>query len=248
MANINIFIISYLNINIGPEFLRHWFFKLFMGGFSQAFYIFLVPRIAFYFLYDEIPRERKILFDILAALAFIKVIPALFREDYEFISKILGDIFIFLVLMEVTVHCIKMFPNMKSVLKKKIGFQGLLFLWGLFLFSFAKYWNRPETIGGTLILGWGIQLFFFGFALAILTKTIKAYLKSHDSEEALTGSELTNREQDIVRLVLKGISNREIAGKIYVSENTVKKHLQNIYQKLGINSKLQLLSRFKDHD
>ena len=52
--------------------------------------------------------------------------------------------------------------------------------------------------------------------------------------------DLTDREGDVVSLVAKGLSNREIAGQLYVSVKTVEYHLGNVFAKLGINSRREL--------
>ena len=52
--------------------------------------------------------------------------------------------------------------------------------------------------------------------------------------------DLTEREGDVVALVAKGLTNREIAGQLYVSVNTVEYHLRNVFAKLGITSRREL--------
>jgi ATP/maltotriose-dependent transcriptional regulator MalT len=52
----------------------------------------------------------------------------------------------------------------------------------------------------------------------------------------------TDREQDVVALVRKGMTNREIAAEMYVSEKAVEYHLRNVYGKLGISSRRELLA------
>lgn len=52
---------------------------------------------------------------------------------------------------------------------------------------------------------------------------------------------LTTREHEILSLVAKGLSNRDIARKLYISLGTVKTHTHNIYQKLGVSNRTQAL-------
>jgi len=52
--------------------------------------------------------------------------------------------------------------------------------------------------------------------------------------------DFTEREQDVVALVRKGMTNKEIAAEMYVSEKAVEYHLRNVYGKLGISSRREL--------
>jgi DNA-binding NarL/FixJ family response regulator len=54
---------------------------------------------------------------------------------------------------------------------------------------------------------------------------------------------LSEREMDILRLVAEGLSNQEIAGRLFVTGQTVKFHLSNIYRKLGVGNRTEA-SRF----
>ncbi|MEK7409214.1 MAG: response regulator transcription factor [Acidobacteriota bacterium] len=51
---------------------------------------------------------------------------------------------------------------------------------------------------------------------------------------------LSQREREIVSLVAQGYKNKEIAEKIFISEQTVKNHLHNIFDKLGVSDRLEL--------
>ncbi len=55
---------------------------------------------------------------------------------------------------------------------------------------------------------------------------------------------LTEREKEMLRLLLQGKSNKEISALTYVSTETVKSHLQNIYKKLGVRSRLEAVTLF----
>ena len=52
--------------------------------------------------------------------------------------------------------------------------------------------------------------------------------------------EISQREGEIIRLVLKGHSNREIEEELFISLETVKKHIYNIYKKTGVKNRIQL--------
>ena len=58
--------------------------------------------------------------------------------------------------------------------------------------------------------------------------------------------DLTPREQDVVTLALRGRSNKEIAGELFVSEKAVEYHLRNVYGKLGVGSRRELRARYAD--
>lgn len=62
-------------------------------------------------------------------------------------------------------------------------------------------------------------------------------LSEYLGEEALTPS-----EQRIVEYIVAGLNNKMIADRLFISENTVKSHLKNIFGKLGVNDRAQVVS------
>jgi two-component system, NarL family, nitrate/nitrite response regulator NarL len=63
---------------------------------------------------------------------------------------------------------------------------------------------------------------------------------SPDRAESLPAFSLTQRELQIVALVVEAAGNRKIAETLAISEKTVKHHLTNIFEKLGVSSRLEL--------
>ncbi len=65
-------------------------------------------------------------------------------------------------------------------------------------------------------------------------------LEKEQPEPLWKSKELTRREREIAELAARGLSNREIAEELCITETTVKKHLSNIFEKLEINSRERL--------
>ena len=70
-----------------------------------------------------------------------------------------------------------------------------------------------------------------------------ATLARRDSEEEpakhAPAPKLTDREMEVLRLVARGLNNRDIAKELFISENTVKNHVRNILEKLQIHSRME---------
>lgn len=59
--------------------------------------------------------------------------------------------------------------------------------------------------------------------------------------DILTQKGLSQREAEVAELVSKGLSNKEVANQLFVTEKTVKFHLTNIYKKMSVKSRAQLI-------
>jgi len=71
-------------------------------------------------------------------------------------------------------------------------------------------------------------------------EVIDAFKKSAESGQRREKPLLSDREKEIVQLVAQGFRNREIGEKLFISEQTVKNHLHNIFDKLGVSDRLEL--------
>lgn len=72
------------------------------------------------------------------------------------------------------------------------------------------------------------------------SRAVRVVLEREEASRAATET-LTPREIEIVRMVSQGLRNRTIAERLSISEGTVKVHLHNIYEKLGVGGRLELV-------
>ena len=72
-----------------------------------------------------------------------------------------------------------------------------------------------------------------------LINEFSAMSKRADERQRLPVPALTARELEVLKLVAKGMSNREIADELFISENTVKNHVRNILEKLHLHSRME---------
>ncbi|MEV7087959.1 response regulator transcription factor [Streptomyces sp. NPDC093085] len=72
----------------------------------------------------------------------------------------------------------------------------------------------------------------------VLSPAVASRLVSHVRKPAAAGGEpLSAREREVLGLVARGTSNREIAAELFISEATVKTHLTHLYAKLGVKDR-----------
>jgi NarL family two-component system response regulator LiaR len=65
-------------------------------------------------------------------------------------------------------------------------------------------------------------------------------------EKRREGLGITRREMEVLELIAQGMSNQEIAAKLFVSENTVKTHLSRVFDKLGAKRRTQAVQMGKE--
>ena len=69
-------------------------------------------------------------------------------------------------------------------------------------------------------------------------------LPSFEAQEELG---LSRREQQLVKMVGQGLTNKEIAAQLNLSEQTVKNHVHRMLRKMGVRSRLQVVTTCRDH-
>lgn len=109
---------------------------------------------------------------------------------------------------------------------------------------------RNEVILNCRPLLYGLLLYIFLHSLSenyekrdnkvVVRDKVELFEKEEDFLEKIkTLNDLTLREIEIAKMILAGQTNKEIANELFISENTVKKHVYNLFKKLSVSNREQ---------
>lgn len=92
-----------------------------------------------------------------------------------------------------------------------------------------------EVLGGKIYLPLALSSRFFEY----FQQSFKEESAKQEEEEENLLSYLTQREEEVLELLTQGITYKGVANKLFISETTVKTHVNNIFQKLQVNDRTQ---------
>jgi len=75
---------------------------------------------------------------------------------------------------------------------------------------------------------------------------IAAHTQEEDSDRHRESINVTDREREVIALLVDGLSNREIAAKLDIAVHTVKSHVHNILEKLALHSRLEIVALMRE--
>lgn len=147
-------------------------------------------------------------------------------------------------------------------MKKHILLYGLLYGLGgglliallkLVEYRFLVVEHSVEIYGGLIALVFAILGIWLGLKLTrkkevIVVKeiTVPAPSTFTLNQQRLQDLGVTKRELEILELIAQGMSNKEIADRLFVSENTVKTHSSRLFDKMGARRRTQAVQMGKD--
>ncbi len=95
-----------------------------------------------------------------------------------------------------------------------------------------------EIADGIRAVAGGQSLISPSMASKLLTE-FATMIKKHEERPQVPVPRLTDRELQVLKLVARGMANKDIAKELFISENTVKNHVRNILEKLQLHSRME---------
>lgn len=134
-------------------------------------------------------------------------------------------------------------------MKKTILVFSLLIMALLILFQLSKYAMVSGSLKTELIIAI-IAIIFFVIGIYINKKTL--HKSKHQSIEIdhkkIEQLDISKREYEVLQCISEGLSNKEIAEKLYLSESTIKTHVSNLLVKLNAKRRTQALQIAKGYN
>lgn len=125
----------------------------------------------------------------------------------------------------------------------------LAVLFGLLKYLEYSYFVRNiplEMFLGAVALGFAALGIWAGFKLAAADRHENVEDAPNPDPSTLKGLGISKREHEVLELIAEGLSNREIAERLFVSTSTVKTHTSNIFSKLDARRRTQAVQIAKD--
>lgn len=132
-------------------------------------------------------------------------------------------------------------------MRKTILVFGLLILALLLLFQVSKYAVVFGYLNIEIVIAVIAILFFFiGIYLNKKSLRKKSLPTTEIDHQKIKALDITDREYEVLKAISDGLSNKEIADKLYVSESTIKTHVSNLLLKLNAKRRTQAIQIAKE--
>lgn len=208
-----------------------------------AFYPFAIRMVTGYY-FDDVPTRRSMI--VLGTACVVAAVigvasPPIPYTAFDYVSSALYA-WVFL----------RLIPKAKGVTPRlvMIVLAALYVLDGLYRglgFGIDLFWEERDLMLETC---WAIYLVCAAYIAWTLLHTVEEpYLPSADVwfRRFLDAYGLSGREGEIAKLLMDGESNQDICNKLYIAAGTVKAHNHNIFKKLGIENRSQVLLKYTEY-
>ncbi len=250
-------VLTYIRANLKPADFYGLLLVLAAVIFSYSFLLFSILHFGHFMVYEKSSTKRNTLEILIGVVAFIGLSSSFeinWNEEQihqlgnfgAYFSCFLPFVVIGYSLVLKLTH-LKNLDDEKRRIVKRTSIMSIIFIPGFIL----DYY---------LVLSGNFFLFVPGFYFCSSIIYLKYFIKKHNVDlssirsigdprtydDYLIRIGISTREKEIVVLIMMGFSNRKIANKLFISLSTVKTHVRNIFRKLNVESRFEIITRLKN--
>jgi DNA-binding CsgD family transcriptional regulator len=126
------------------------------------------------------------------------------------------------------------------------GLKFIEYRWLVVEHSLEIYGGLVAAVFATLGIWLGLRLTRRSETVVVREVMVAAPVEFVRDQGKIESLRITPRELEILQLIAEGLSNKEIAARVFVSENTVKTHSSRVFEKLGARRRTQAVQLGKD--
>ena len=252
-----VFALSYVSVNLADTRFVLVIVILSVSVISFALLMFSIPVFAHSLVLDGRSTWRNVISAVVSAAALVLMISS-FNIDIagRHISQTRGvQLYLALILFYLSVvyslglrlaHWKRLDEERKTI-TRSITVLNIIFFPGV-VYDLHLYSTRQVLFFTPLFFCVFATLFTVYVARRYLVdlKSMTAGVPRESLENALAATGISSREKDIVRLMLEGIGNKEIGERLFISLNTVKTHNRNIFKKMDVKSRFELVMKLRN--
>ncbi len=253
----SLFVLTYANLNFVQIDFNLLISIILVSLLSYLFLMLSIPLLGHALVLDDSPRKRNIVILAISIIAFVAMASS-FRIDFA--GKQIHQfrdyrLYLSLTLFYSTIaysillkfFSLKRLDGERRKITKTLLVLNIIFfpgiLYDLYLYKTYNVFAFTPALYGIFAVLYTVYITrrYIAELRSITTDITGA---SFDDIFSRTG--ISSREQEIVYLVLKGLGNRDIAKQLFISPNTVKTHIRNIFRKMDVKSRFELAMTLKN--
>ncbi len=247
-------VLTYINVNNTQVSFYFILFILAIIIASYSFFIYSILHFGHYLVSKKPSKKRTTLEILISVISFIGLVSS-FRIDWTNngvnqqinFGLILSYGVLFFVIIYILL--IKRFNKKNVDTERKQLYKRTSILNIAFIPGFVLDFYLIRTLHFSLF----IPLYYFSYSIIFLHYVVKMYnadlIAGTPQEDInklnndLNAAGISPREKEIITLIMKGYSNQKISDQLFISLSTVKTHIRNIFQKLNVKSRFEIISR-----
>lgn len=249
-------VLGYINLNVAGINFYVLLSIVLVGLLSSSLLVYALPRFIHSLVIHNLSQKRYLYFAFAALCVFVLTLSSFrvnFAEGhieqvrnvwlYIAMSLFYASVVYVIVLKGVS---LKRLEGEREKVVRTTMIMDIVFFPGIIsdLYLFKQF----QIFVFTPVLYWVICIVFTKYIAKMYLLDRAAISSAFDEVEVQTILEtagLSTREKDIVMLILKGLGNKEIAETLFISLNTVKTHNRNIFRKMDVRSRFQLMMKLR---